>query len=46
MFANTVKSVNVSETSYSAEKSSASVNKVAPGHTKGGSWWERLTGQR
>ena len=44
MFSTTVNSVNGSQ--RGKVESSAGVNKVAPGFSRGGSWWERLTGKR
>lgn len=45
MFSASVKSVNGSQDA-SVSTSASSVNKVAPGFSRGGSWWERLTGQK
>jgi hypothetical protein len=45
MFSSTVKNVNTSGTVHVVDKSQ-NVNKVAPGFSNGGSFWERLTGQR
>jgi hypothetical protein len=46
MFSKTVNSVNGNGYSLNKVAPVENVNKVAPGHTKGGSFWERLTGQR
>ena len=45
MFSSTVKNVNAPVTVHVADKSQ-NVNKVAPGFSRGGSFWERLTAQK
>lgn len=44
MFSTTVNSINGSQKAVKSD--AAGVNKVAPGFSRGGSWWERLTGQK
>ncbi len=44
MFSSAVKNANGSSASVSSPV--VGVNKVAPGYGGGGSFWERLTGQR
>ena len=46
MFSNAVNSVNGNAGSFNKVAPLENVNKVAPGFTKGGSFWERLTGVR